>query len=906
MNRGAIILAALAATCAAGRAATNASITLVAPSRAADIPDGDEYATAVAGNPWDMAELRDIPFEDDGFRQPTVSNGTWTATTQGSPAYCYPLFKGWSDEINTNYNYAYDGGMPFGTRCPLDASRYARLSLRLSLPKAVRSYLAIAWYTNVNRVTPGTNVVAVPDYEINSANGISSYADGFRIVDIAFTEAEYFRDTLWAAAGRTYGFQQIGRWAGTLYGFALTPSLTAPPGTPVKLDWIRAYNPATSPRLGFVWTSTPGDIPPIEHSLLGVQIWVDRRPSGYAGDLLKSGLLNDGRYDLATAALPPGTYYFYLKLLHYGTTAITERARSAYSPPIRIGTAPAVAFTAPSFTSGADYATAELGNPWDMADAADIELYKFCRDAQFSNGVFTAVALPTNATPGAVAGSDVLLLLQTRRQGMCVPIDTATFRYFTYRLKVDGAGYTNMVDRILRGWGTRTIWYNTDISVDGAESQNMPVLEDWHAYAMDLWDPDGTLLEPHNPYPAQIPWRAQAAIRTLRFDPLETVIPTRFWLDDVKLCAENRPVRDRYTIAWTADDPDSKLLTVSLGYGVNPQASGVTLIATLRQAPGPGAYVWDTSRVAPGVYRIRAVVSDGVHTTVREAPAPVRVGADSGIDAPLAGGIPIPRDFDGDRLADPAVYRAAGGYWGVRLSSLGKSLATVSGFGGPGQAAVPADYDGDRKADPALYLRDSGGWAILPSMAGYAAGGGALFGAQGTPCPADYDGDRKADPAVYQPETGFLIAYLSRSGYAAASAPLTSDAGWNPAPADYDGDGKDDPALCQTGTGTWTVWPSAGGYAPVRVPLGAAGFAPLPADLDGDRRADLVAYQEASGHWVGLLSSTGYARAEGTFGEAGFLGAPADFLGTGNAQVALYQPATGLWLGLDGGTLRYW
>src|SRR6185503_1458657 len=98
---------------------------------------------------------------------------------------------------------------------------------------------------------------------------------------------------------------------------------------------------------------------------------------------------------------------------------------------------------------------------------------------------------------------------------------------------------------------------------------------------------------------------------------------------------------------------------------------------------------------------------------------------------------------DGDGRADAAVFWTGDSSWLIRRSRDGQ-LQTVAMAGASG-LPVAADYDGDGLADPALY--DRGVWTVHESS-------GAVRvvrfgGAAAVPVPADYDGDRRADLAVF-------------------------------------------------------------------------------------------------------------------------------------------------------------
>ena len=88
-----------------------------------------------------------------------------------------------------------------------------------------------------------------------------------------------------------------------------------------------------------------------------------------------------------------------------------------------------------------------------------------------------------------------------------------------------------------------------------------------------------------------------------------------------------------------------------------------------------------------------------------------------------SGYLPATADYDGDGLADPAIYAPDTAYLQVLMSS---SLATQGSYtwcdgflGSVGGIPVPADYDGDGLADPAVYHQDTSRWELFPSTQGY-------------------------------------------------------------------------------------------------------------------------------------------------------------------------------------------
>jgi len=236
---------------------------------------------------------------------------------------------------------------------------------------------------------------------------------------------------------------------------------------------------------------------------------------------------------------------------------------------------------------------------------------------------------------------------------------------------------------------------------------------------------------------------------------------------------------------------------------------------------------------------------------------------------------PAPGDYDGDAVADIAIYRdgatagAQSAYWIIQSSN---NAVRYFAWGLNGDQTVQRDYDGDGITDVAVFRpgatsADVTTWYIRNSSTGDARVEG--FGLTGngtssfdTPIPGDYDGDGKFDIAVYRfaltPANNFII---KRSSDGVITYQQFGNFNTDyVVPGDYDGDGKYDLAVARTGaTGTsplvWWILQSSTGTTRTQT-FGRTSDIPAQGDYDGDARTDLAVYRggstatAASQYWI--------------------------------------------------------
>ncbi|MBI3987896.1 MAG: VCBS repeat-containing protein [Lentisphaerae bacterium] len=888
----AVLLAAVS-----GRA--QQTITLTSPTADTNFPDCTEFATYELNDPWDIDKLRDIPW-DAQFTEPTATNGIWTGVAFANMAQIFPLFRGYSIPTHRIYDSRYDNGIPYGTLNPITASRYTRLSMRSTLEQADRTGFYVYWYKTIDAVE--ANYVGFTEVD-NAGLAWVKHPSGYRVYDIDLTGASYLNE-LRNEPGAGYavaGLEQSGTWDSTVYGLFVVPSASDSSFT-TSVDWMRVYDPSSSPVLTINWNASVTSADPSYF----VQLYINTANSG-EGDLFQSSVKNDGVYAFYTGALPPGDYYFYVKLMHSEGTTQSEAARSAYSGRVRIGASPTVRVLAPTYTSGVDYATTVLGNPWDMAATNDLYIYEQISNLQSQNGALVGTTdwpLPGNPE------SDDNIWLNTKLGGEFAPIDTTEYRYLRFRMLVDLTGYTNINDMVNRGWVTRFMWAKSDLNTDGTYSQAIPLLEDWHWYTVDLWDTNFMENSRDGYTTPQAGWANIGTAKYFRMDPLETAVPTTFAIDEVQLVSMARPTNNRFTLSWAINDADSTNLTVWLFYGTfaSGQDRVTNLLAIVTNSPGTNSYSWDTSAFQSGEYYVRVAVSDGTSMAIDLSDVPILMSSRAGpvfqdliwgLQWGVSGGVAASGDFNGDGKDDLAVYATNTTSWYILSATGTQVLEYAHTFGEPWDMLVPGDYNGNGKADLGMFDWWRGYWHVHTcddnlNLLSYAPWGWA--GAY--PVAGDYDGDGSSDLAVFDMNTG---KWYVRT---VAGSTLIFDLAWGwpgayPVSGDYNGDGRSDLAIFDTIQGYWYILSSADLTTQIawQIPWGWPGAYPVPGDYNGDGKDDLAIFDMIEGYWyiLSLTDLTSPIAWRLQWGWPGAIPIPGDYVGDDKDDLAIYDTINLKW-----------
>lgn len=433
------------------------------------VGEGHDWFTLEFGAPRDYSSPNEVTWVEHLTTAPVVAGGTFRGSfgPWGRLSVLYPgMGPGAIDEPSN------------GAHHPVDADHYRRVVFRAHVAEPARHF----WW---------------------------AFREGFD------KHATLVGDGWMHAGWGTYVVELNDAWNGRQQGL----SLVLPEGAnDLRLDWVRLLPSLDHARLSVAWEGNGRGT---------VDLIVDdnRDPSdGYVYEAA-SGIYDGGSAMWSPDVLPPGRYYTYVRHSEPGQPlgACTPDA-------IRVEPLPVLRFMNPTMDNGLDYATHELGNPWDMDSVADVfeggtwrwSWQGLKRDPTFHDGVLRA----------RNDGPDPYFYLNVDPDK---PIDTSRYRYLSWRWRVD-AGSRHSPTRldVVHGLMSRFMYYaEWPYRGNSMNTGNDIVIWDgWRTYTIDLFKPhvdDGT--------PGSGPgWTGQK--RGLRFDPLEGRKTFDFEVDWIRLTTE--------------------------------------------------------------------------------------------------------------------------------------------------------------------------------------------------------------------------------------------------------------------------------------------------------------------------------------------------------------------------------
>lgn len=361
---------------------------------------------------------------------------------------------------------------------------------------------------------------------------------------------------------------------GNMQSLRLFPSND--PGTKIKIDWATLTPTTRGPTVELTWDDN-GD---------PVNLYLSSRADGRRKALIAASL-KGGSYEWATPNLAPGTYWIVIK----------ERGAKRVEGTFHVNAPPQGKVTAPSFTSGPDYATQVRKDPWDMSQKTDVARTINLRIEAFAQGKFEGENVAGSGDPG------VFLAFKE-------PIDPAKWYYLTYRMKTENSNEAR------DGSVVRLLWWTN--AQTNSTTQDIRDFDLWQVVTVDLRT---ATLEPNVSNDAGM-WGADRVTK-LRVDPHESKTPAAFFIDYV-LLTRNDSADRVYTVRWTSEDEDGDAVTGTVYYDDDRTFAGSSRIAC-GAGSGDGKCVWTTAGVPEGEYHVFVVLDDGTETTTIVSEAPVEI-----------------------------------------------------------------------------------------------------------------------------------------------------------------------------------------------------------------------------------------------------------------------------------------
>ncbi len=533
------------------------------------VAEADDYATQILGDPWDMSNPDDTDWLDHMTR-PTFNGGIFDATTTGQVGGIMLQYQGW----DTAADYI---GERSGPNYPIPSGRYSHLRLRMY--SSVADRMIVYWFR--------THTFG----QVGGTSNVIPTQPGWHIYDIDLNAAGNPGNGTWSNEN----------WSGltlnTTFGLGHT-------GVDIKLDWARLV-PATGPGNTNTTISWSGGGGPVSLYVTG--------PSGGDEMLIASNLPASDSYNWsAGTALAPGSYHIH---------AVSGGATGS-SGTLIVNNAPVLDITAPSPSSGEDYANTQLGSSWNLTTLTDIH-----QQVQSIAGIFNIILAPGFLQASGNADPAMEFLANDGVHS----IDTHRYHYFNYNQYLNAPNPDASPNGQFSQWnaGPRVIWAQAPPPGQGynwsATQTQIQWYNRWQKVSLDL-----------NSYPTDPgyhgpSWASTNRAAVLRFDPHEndvygvSVYPAFFQINGVRLTADPRvSPGGKTTISWT---PGKTAGSVAISYNNGQGVSGTAGTASLAS----GGFVWQVPANLPqGRYTISIFANDGLNTFTQVARAPLLVNCATG------------------------------------------------------------------------------------------------------------------------------------------------------------------------------------------------------------------------------------------------------------------------------------
>lgn len=572
--------------------ATAAAAQTVTSIGTRNVKAADDFATRAFQDPWDMAQRTDFGAFLDGTDQPrpnfsgiSFANGVFSATSSNDDPSVFLLDTG-------NPHAARIGKT--GSNFPIDANSYKVLAMRMHVNHAA-SQMQLFW--NRDSIFDTSLTVATPNFFTSQM---------FRIYLMDLSQ-------LPATPLAADGFQ----WGGTVRTLRFDPTNQA--GVQVQIDWARLVSIDASLCRAITWSGGG--------STVNIYL-IDAGTNANLGPIALGAIATAGNAASASAGCSAsGTgYKFYAGALAPGTYKVGVVTAGGNLTDANISTdtwvvndIPTLSFVTPSPEGGDDFATVELGNPWDMAALSDIDMFRFINGASTQSiqlqsqggidlGPRTVLTGTSIAGPAEGSTDPHFGLLWNPGRGATKRIDPIKYRILTVDM-----GVQDLARNINEGAVARVAW-----RVAGNDACGESVTDDIiftsraganvvNTLTMDLADRTMVAIEEG----CQAGWVRGSApnpgLDLFRIDPHEYTPATPFFVSRVKLAAYER-AGNSYNISW--DFSDSGTGTVDLYYDTDSANFDGTLIQANVVTTSSGSYSWNTTGVSASSVYIYAIYRD--------------------------------------------------------------------------------------------------------------------------------------------------------------------------------------------------------------------------------------------------------------------------------------------------------
>ncbi|MEA2575694.1 MAG: hypothetical protein QOH93_2992 [Chloroflexia bacterium] len=578
--------------------APEANFTITGPGPTT-IPESDDYASQVQGDPWDMNNPEDIDYPHN-FSAPSVSNGIWSATTTGSPSDSEMSLKLLEQNFATTASYI---GEKDGRNYPIPTQRFTRLIFRMYSDVAGR--MILWYYKNPGDSAPCNNSNCHSDW-ISAEAGWHIYETNLNI-----------NPANWANLGTVAGIR-----------------FDAPNNqfnNNIKFDWVRITPD----------TSTPVQITFRPNGNANVNFYLGSTPDPNSREILLKGGVSStaGSWTWDHTGVAPGTYYIHGE----------QNGQWSTSGPITVNAAPVLNIIAPGPLSGEDFAQARLGQTWDGSNPNQLQLYENLTGPPTFNGEYMQATSLT--VPGTTVEDPSVYWMYPYRGQDRGAIDASRYHYLTIKLWLQAPSQRPGSPGNL---GPRLSW-NLGGGAEWVQSEGIYApYNRWIPMSLDL------TTMPKAPGTGAYGWSGD--IRIFRFDPHEeddTKQPAMnlpfFRIMSTHLMSQ--PIADNATLVrWSKMQGGG---TVNFYYDTNNSGYDGQLIAS--NVPiDIGQVGWNTSGLPNGgQYWVYAVASDGLNTSRYYSLLPVRI--DHGSSSTIFVDVPTNNPF-ADDIANLSARNIINGY----------------------------------------------------------------------------------------------------------------------------------------------------------------------------------------------------------------------------------------------------